>query len=55
MLRETGQKVQFGEAVRAFYISQLGKYVPGKWMVILLRRVLLRRRRDHGRGSQRIL
>jgi uncharacterized membrane protein YbhN (UPF0104 family) len=28
--------------VRAYYISQLGKYVPGKWMVILLRRVLLR-------------
>ena len=41
VLRETGQDVHLGEAVRAFYVSQLGKYVPGKWMVILLRRVLL--------------
>jgi uncharacterized membrane protein YbhN (UPF0104 family) len=42
VLRQTGQKVKFGESLRAYYISQLGKYVPGKWMVILLRRTLLR-------------
>ena len=38
VLLRTGQKVKFGESLRAYYISQLGKYVPGKWMVILLRR-----------------
>jgi uncharacterized membrane protein YbhN (UPF0104 family) len=42
VLVRAGQQVSAGEAVRAYYISQLGKYVPGKWMVILLRRVLLR-------------
>lgn len=42
ILRATNQPVTWGESVRAYYISQLGKYVPGKWMVILLRRVLLR-------------
>lgn len=42
ILLATGQPVTLGESVRAYYISQLGKYVPGKWMVILLRRVLLR-------------
>lgn len=41
VLRQTEQEVRFGEAMRAYYISQLGKYVPGKWMVILLRRGLL--------------
>jgi uncharacterized membrane protein YbhN (UPF0104 family) len=35
------QDAHYGEAVRAYYVSQLGKYVPGKWMVILLRRLLL--------------
>jgi glycosyltransferase 2 family protein len=41
VLVRAGQEVKFGEAIRAYYISQLGKYVPGKWMVILLRRALL--------------
>jgi glycosyltransferase 2 family protein len=41
VLRETGQQAKLGESLRAYYISQLGKYVPGKWMVILLRRGLL--------------
>ena len=44
VLLRTGQKVKLGESLRAYYISQLGKYVPGKWMVILLRRTLLRDR-----------
>lgn len=42
ILVQTGQPAGMMESVRAHYISQLGKYVPGKWMVILLRRVLLR-------------
>lgn len=42
ILIATDQPAGVVESVRAYYISQLGKYVPGKWMVILLRRVLLR-------------
>lgn len=41
VLVQTGQQVRFGESIRAYYISQLGKYVPGKWMVIVLRRGML--------------
>jgi hypothetical protein len=41
LLIETAQEARIGESLRAYYISQLGKYVPGKWMVILLRRGLL--------------
>ncbi|MGD9721372.1 MAG: YbhN family protein [Pirellulales bacterium] len=41
VLVHTGQDVALTDSLRAYYISQLGKYVPGKWMVILLRRVLL--------------
>jgi uncharacterized membrane protein YbhN (UPF0104 family) len=41
VLDRTGQDARLGESLRAYYISQLGKYVPGKWMVILLRRALL--------------
>jgi uncharacterized membrane protein YbhN (UPF0104 family) len=42
LLLAIDQPVTLGESIRAYYIAQLGKYVPGKWMVILLRRVLLR-------------
>lgn len=42
ILLATDQPALLGESIRAYYISQLGKYVPGKWMVVLLRRVLLR-------------
>lgn len=42
VLRQTDQQAHLAEAIRAYYISQLGKYVPGKWMVILLRRALLK-------------
>lgn len=41
VLLHAGQQVRLGEGVRAHYISQLGKYVPGKWMVIVLRRAML--------------
>ena len=42
ILTKTGQEAGLGEGIRSYYVSQLGKYVPGKWMVILLRRMLLR-------------
>jgi glycosyltransferase 2 family protein len=41
VLVKTDQQAGLGESIRAYYISQLGKYVPGKWMVIVLRRALL--------------
>jgi glycosyltransferase 2 family protein len=41
VLVHADQEVKLGESLRAYYISQLGKYVPGKWMVIVLRRALL--------------
>lgn len=41
VLSHAGQQVGFFESTRAYYISQLGKYVPGKLMVIVLRRALL--------------
>jgi uncharacterized membrane protein YbhN (UPF0104 family) len=43
VLAHAGQRVGLAEALRAYYVSQLGKYVPGKWMVILIRRVLVSR------------
>ena len=36
-LKWMGQKVSFFHAVRAFYFSQLGKYIPGKAMVVVIR------------------
>ncbi len=36
-----GQPVTLGRALRAYYIGHLGKYVPGKAMVVLLRAGLL--------------
>ncbi len=41
VLIHADQEAKLGESLRAYYISQLGKYVPGKWMVIVLRRALL--------------
>ncbi|MCD4727595.1 MAG: flippase-like domain-containing protein [Pirellulales bacterium] len=41
-LRALGQRVEFGKTVRAYYIGHLGKYVPGKAMVVILRAGLLR-------------
>ncbi|HVC99400.1 MAG TPA: lysylphosphatidylglycerol synthase domain-containing protein [Pirellulales bacterium] len=37
-----GQPAQRGEALRAYYVGNVGKYVPGKAMVIVLRAGLLR-------------
>ena len=36
-LKWMGQKTTFFHAVRAFYFSQLGKYIPGKAMVVVIR------------------
>lgn len=41
VLRDLGAKVPAGLALRAFLVSQLGKYVPGKAMVIAIRVALL--------------
>jgi glycosyltransferase 2 family protein len=46
-LRVLGQDARLGEALRAYYISHLGKYVPGKAMVVVLRAGLIRSQRVH--------
>ena len=44
-LRSLGQDVGLLETLRAYYIGHLGKYVPGKAMVIVLRTGLIRSHR----------
>ncbi len=44
-LRALGQHPKWGETFRAFYIGGLGKYVPGKVLVVVLRTNLLRSER----------
>ena len=46
-LRALGQEVRLGEAMRALCIGQLGKYVPGKAMVVILRTAMVRSHRVH--------
>lgn len=41
-LRVLGQPVSLSQALRAYYVGQLGKYVPGKAMVVILRAGLVR-------------
>ena len=41
-LRVLGQSVSLPLALRAYYIGQLGKYVPGKALVVILRAGLVR-------------
>ncbi len=43
LLRALGQRPTVWETLRAYYIGSLGKYVPGKAMVVVLRSALLRR------------
>jgi uncharacterized membrane protein YbhN (UPF0104 family) len=40
-----GQDAKLGETLRAYFIGHLGKYVPGKAMVVVLRTGLIRSRR----------
>ena len=44
-LTALGQRTGLGETLRAYYIGHLGKYVPGKAMVVVLRTGLI-----HSRG-----
>lgn len=44
-LRDLGQDARLGETLRAYYIGHLGKYVPGKAMVVVMRAGLIRGRR----------
>lgn len=48
VLRVMGQMPHLGETLRAYYIGHLGKYVPGKAMVIVLRAGLIRSQRVTG-------
>jgi uncharacterized membrane protein YbhN (UPF0104 family) len=41
-LRALGQPVGLGQTLRAYYIGHLGKYVPGKAMVVILRTGMIR-------------
>ena len=45
VLRVLGQDARLGETLRAYYIGHLGKYVPGKAMVVVLRAGLIRSHR----------
>jgi len=45
VLRALGQHPQPAETLRAFYIGHLGKYVPGKALVVILRTGLIRSER----------
>jgi glycosyltransferase 2 family protein len=45
LLRVMGQDARMGETLRAYYIGQLGKYVPGKVMVVVIRAGLIRSHR----------
>jgi uncharacterized membrane protein YbhN (UPF0104 family) len=40
-----GQRPRWPESLRAFYIGHLGKYVPGKALVVILRTALIRSNR----------
>jgi len=41
-LRALGQDARLGETLRAYFVGSLGKYVPGKAMVVVLRTGLIR-------------
>jgi glycosyltransferase 2 family protein len=42
VLKVLGQDVQWANTLRAYYIGHLGKYVPGKAMVVILRTAMVR-------------
>jgi hypothetical protein len=47
LLRGSGGKISWKSGVRAYFVSQFGKYVPGKVWVIGLRMVMLRGQKLH--------
>ena len=42
VLRKLGQDARLGETLRAYYVGHLGKYVPGKAMVVVIRAGMIR-------------
>lgn len=42
VLRTLGQNAKFGETIRAYFVGHLGKYVPGKAMVVIIRTAMIR-------------
>lgn len=42
VLRILGQPVSLSQSLRAYYVGQLGKYVPGKAMVVVIRAGMVR-------------
>jgi len=42
VLLALGQDARFGETMRAYYVGHLGKYVPGKAMVVVIRTGMIR-------------
>ncbi len=40
-----GQDARLGESLRAYFVGHLGKYVPGKAMVVVIRTAMIRGRR----------
>ncbi|HUT10732.1 MAG TPA: lysylphosphatidylglycerol synthase transmembrane domain-containing protein [Thermoguttaceae bacterium] len=45
VLKTLGQQARLAETIRAYYIGHLGKYVPGKAMVVVIRAGLIRSHR----------
>ena len=45
LLGVMGQEARIGESLRAYYVGQLGKYVPGKVWVVAIRTGLIRSHR----------
>ena len=48
LMRSQGVEVGFFDGLRAYFVSQFGKYVPGKAWVILIRVALLREQKREG-------
>ncbi len=48
VLRRMGQRPRWWESLSAYCVGQLGKYVPGKAMVVILRSTLVRSERVDG-------
>ncbi len=45
VLHKLGQDARLGETLRAYYVGHLGKYVPGKAMVVIIRAGMIRSQR----------
>jgi uncharacterized membrane protein YbhN (UPF0104 family) len=56
VMRTMGQRAGIGETFRAYFIGHLGKYVPGKAMVVVIRTGLIRSARvDTGVAAASVL